>query len=150
VEEEATSRKRCSTPISSASSASMDVGTCVNVRWVAVPSCDCQFTRVEKEQWALPLSAPGYRVVLSSLNSTDCKQNGVMTYITDLFHRKVRIRRDPRLAPPARAPRIHNHHHRALAEPAKELCDFQVGRSESGARVVEAYWPFLCCSSAAA
>jgi hypothetical protein len=37
-EEEEMSRRRCSTPISSASSASMEVGTCVKVRWVAVPS----------------------------------------------------------------------------------------------------------------
>jgi hypothetical protein len=34
-----TSRRRCSTPISSASSASIDVGIWVNVRWVVVPSC---------------------------------------------------------------------------------------------------------------
>lgn len=32
------SRKRCSTPISSASSASIEVGIWVNVRCVAVPS----------------------------------------------------------------------------------------------------------------
>lgn len=37
-EEEEISRKRCSTPISSASSASIVVGTWVKVRWVAVPS----------------------------------------------------------------------------------------------------------------
>lgn len=34
----ATSRSKCSTPISSASSASIDVGTWVKVRCVAVPS----------------------------------------------------------------------------------------------------------------
>lgn len=39
LDEDEMSRRRCSTPISSASSASMEVGTWVKVRWVAVPSC---------------------------------------------------------------------------------------------------------------
>ena len=70
---------------------------------------------------------------------------GGTTYIADLFHGEIRVGRDARLAPTARAARVDNDHDWPVAEPTEEIGDLEVGRAEPGARVVEAYWPLLGC-----
>lgn len=114
-EDEATSRSKCSTPISSASSASIDVGICVNVRCVVVPSCEATCQR---------------RTFLTGLHLPK-------THISDLLNCKVGVGGDTRIAPATTRSDIHNHHHGSRTEPLKQLRDLQIGRSQTWARVVE-------------
>jgi hypothetical protein len=109
VDEEATSRSKCSTPISSASSASIEVGIWVNVRCVVVPS------------WYISLR----------------KQQHDLAYISNLFYCKVGICGDTCISPSSCCPNVHNHHHRSWAESLEQFRDFQIGRTESGTSMVE-------------
>ena len=93
-----TSLRRCSTPISSASSASIDVGIWVNVRWVVVPSC--------------PLARP----------HPACRK----AYITDLLDGKVGVCGNTSISPTSLRPDVHNDHHRSRAESFKQFCNLQI------------------------
>ena len=97
-DEAETSRRRCSTPISSASSASIDVGMWVNVRWVVVPSYSS----------ARPHPA--------------CEK----AYITDLLDGKVGICGNTSISPTPLGSNIHNDHHRSRAESLEQFRNLQI------------------------
>jgi hypothetical protein len=110
VVESLMSRRRCSTPISSASSASMADGACRNVLRVSVPSCRQDSYYANKERI--------YAYVRWALDDA-------RTHIFDLFHGKVGIRRN--------ADRLRSHvdydHHRSRNVALEQLINFQIRRS---------------------
>lgn len=129
-EDEATSRSRCSTPISSASSASIDVGICVNVRCVVVPSC------------AKGSALSPYFDLLRQAGQGEKEKRS--THIADLLDGKVGIGGDTRISSSTTSPHIDNDHDWPGAETFKQLGDFQIGRTESGTGMVESDRLLLC------
>ena len=69
------------------------------------------------------------------------------THITDLLHRKVRVRRDPRIASPTVRSHIHDHHHRTGREPFEQLGDLEIGRAQSRSGMVETDRSFFRCGT---
>ena len=65
------------------------------------------------------------------------------THITNLLHRKVRIRWDPRVASPTVCSYIHDHHHRPRREPFEQLSNLEIGRTQSRSGVVKPYRSFF-------
>ena len=97
VVESLMSRKRCSTPISSASSASIAEGTCRNVFLVSEPS---------------------YIIIVKTENQS----SGESTYVFDLLDGKVGISRDSN----GLLPNVHNDHDRSCNVPFEQIVNLLV------------------------
>ena len=130
VVESLMSRRRCSTPISSASSASMADGAWRNVLRVSVPSCRQDRCYEYKERIYMYVRwAP----------------NDARTHIFDLFHSEVGIRRN--------ADRLWSHvdydHHGSCNVPLEQFVDLQIRCSQFRSRVVPTDHAFPCCTATA-
>lgn len=113
------SRRRCSTPISSASSASIIEGVWTNVLDVVVPSC--QFGKHYKRfhvWWSQRLWRPHYRAR--------------HTYVLDLLHCKVSIRRYTNLF----WLYVYDDQQRVWCVALEQLVDLQVRCPQLGACVI--------------